>query len=150
MAKVVVGVDRSDGALQALRFACREARLRGATLRIVHTWELSAGVVAGAPFVIGPLPDLQQGLEQEANTVIEDLLQEVGAEAEGLAIEQQVVMGGAARVLLDEAKGADLLVVGSRGRGGFKGLLLGSVSQQCVHHAPCPVAVVHPPPATED
>jgi len=145
MAKVVIGVDRSEGALNALRFACEEARLRGATLSIVHSWDLSAGVTAGAPFVIGPMPELQQGLEDEANAVIGDLLQEVGADAEGLTIEQHVVLGGAAHVLLEEAAGADLLVVGSRGRGGFAGLLLGSVSQQCVHHAPCPVAVVHPP-----
>ena len=63
---------------------------------------------------------------------------------EGLAVERRIVAGTAAPVLLDQAKDADLLVVGSRGHGGFAGLLLGSVSQQCAHHSTCPVVVVPP------
>jgi nucleotide-binding universal stress UspA family protein len=61
-----------------------------------------------------------------------------------VVVDHVVTEGSPARTLLDEARGADLLVVGSRGRGGFAGLLLGSVSQHCVHHAPCPVVVVRP------
>ena len=70
---------------------------------------------------------------------------EAEAEAEGIEIERRVVEGGAARVLVDAAADGDLLVVGSRGHGGFAGLLLGSVSQQCAHHAHCPVVIVQAP-----
>jgi nucleotide-binding universal stress UspA family protein len=62
--------------------------------------------------------------------------------ATGVTVEGRVVPGGAAQVLVEEAKGASLLVVGSRGRGGFSGLLLGSVSQQSAHHAPCPIVII--------
>jgi nucleotide-binding universal stress UspA family protein len=147
MAIVVVGVDRSEGAVAALRFACEEARLRGATLRIVHAWSLSPGVIGGAPyFAIGPLPELERGLAEEADAVIGDLLEQVGADAEGLTVEQRVELGPPGSLLVREAEGADLLVVGSRGHGGFTGLLLGSVSRHCLHHAPCPVAVVRAVP----
>lgn len=72
-------------------------------------------------------------------------LNEVEDEAEGVEIEQRVVQGSAGGALVEAARDADLLVVGSRGHGGFVGLLLGSVSQQCVHHAPCPAVVVRHP-----
>lgn len=147
MATVVVGVDRSEGALAALRFACEEARLRGATLKVVHAWTLSPGVVGGAPyFALGPLPELEEGLAEEAHAVVDDLLARVADEVEGLAVERRIELGPPASVLLREAEGADLLVVGSCGHGGFHDLLLGSVRRHCLHHAPCPVAIVHATP----
>lgn len=69
----------------------------------------------------------------------------VGQETKGVEIERLVIQGAAAAILVSAVGPRDLLVVGSRGHGGFVGLLLGSVSQQCVQHAPCPVVVVHAP-----
>jgi len=74
--------------------------------------------------------------------VLERALEDAGDAAAGLDVESVVREGAPAGVLLDEAQDAELLVVGSRGLGGFRGLLLGSVSQQCTHHAPCPVVIV--------
>jgi nucleotide-binding universal stress UspA family protein len=145
MKKIVVGLDRSDGARAALRFALEEARLHGAELHCVHVWEVVYGPVSGAPvFVIGGLPELERGVAEDAQHVVDDLLAEV-EDTGGVTIHRQVLRGGAAHELVELSRDADLLVVGSRGHGGFTGLLLGSVSTQCVHHALCPVAVVHPP-----
>src|SRR5207244_9192605 len=82
-------------------------------------------------------------LQRAAADLLERALADVGDETEGVEIERQVVQGAAAEVLVGAATPDDLLVVGSRGHGGFVGLLLGSVSQQCVHHALGPVGVVH-------
>ena len=83
-----------------------------------------------------------ENAERLAEDLVRGELDEVAAETAGLDIERTVVEGSAATALLEAAQGADLLVVGSRGRGGFAGLLLGSVSQQCAHHASCPVVIV--------
>jgi len=77
---------------------------------------------------------------------LEETLRESVPETDTVEIERRVVEGRPAAVLVDESQGADLLVVGSRGHGGFAGLLLGSVSQQCAHHAACPVVIVHGKP----
>ena len=82
--------------------------------------------------------DLEQAATERLDRVVDSI---VGTDP-GVKVERRVLEGGAAGVLVDIAAGADLLVVGSRGRGGFAGLLLGSVAQQCVHHATCPVVVV--------
>jgi nucleotide-binding universal stress UspA family protein len=86
------------------------------------------------------------GLDEElaagARRTLERALADAGDRTAGVDVEPVVREGAPARVLLEEADDADLLVVGSRGLGGFRGLLLGSVSQQCSHHAPCPVVVV--------
>ena len=66
----------------------------------------------------------------------------LGDEAAGVEIDRAVVEGAAAPTLIEAAAGSDLLVLGSRGHGGFAGLLLGSVTQQCAHHAPCPLVIV--------
>jgi nucleotide-binding universal stress UspA family protein len=120
-------------------------------VRVVHAWTFgyigasiegysawSGGL--GAYTSLGvDLSDLQRAAEG----LLERALAAVGDETEGVEIERRVVQGPAAEVLVRAAAANDLLVVGSRGHGGFVGLLLGSVSQQCVHHAPCPVVVVH-------
>ena len=136
--RIVVGYDWSPGSHAALHWAAEEARVRGATLDVVHVWTYYAGAGTGLAYID---PD---ELEKSAATVLDDALTELGT-VEGVEIERHLVEGPAAPALLHAAKGADLLVVGSRGRGGFAGLLLGSVSQQVSHHAPCPVVIVPAP-----
>jgi nucleotide-binding universal stress UspA family protein len=80
--------------------------------------------------------------ERIAERLVDDSLTAVGSDLQGIEVERVIEPGGSVAVLLDHASSDDLIVVGSRGRGGFKGLLLGSVSQQVVLHAPCPVVVV--------
>ena len=125
-------------------------------MRAVHAWTFGyiGGSVAGYPYWGGSLGsytsigiDLSD-LHRAAEDLLERALADVGDEAGDVEIERQVVQGAAAEVLVSAAAPGDLLVVGSRGHGGFAGLLLGSVSQQCVHHAACPVVVVHPPKPT--
>ena len=126
---VAVGVDGSEHAQLALAWAAEEARLRGARLRAVHVWSY-----------------LNQAGEAFDPTYGDDdarrLLQEAVAGVTDVDVELTVVNDLPARGLLDSAQDADLLVVGARGLGGFQGLLLGSVSQQVVQHAPCPVVIV--------
>jgi nucleotide-binding universal stress UspA family protein len=138
MSTVVVGVDGSTGARTALDFALKEARLRGADVRLVAAWRLPAAAHAGG---YGPGDaQLYSELEQEARDNAATALERV--DASGVEVSTVVREGGPSEVLLEEASDAELLVVGSRGLGGFRGLLLGSVSQQCAHHASCPLVIV--------
>jgi nucleotide-binding universal stress UspA family protein len=125
-------------------------------VRTVHAWMFGyiGGNVEGYPYWGGSLGsytslgvDLSD-LHRAAEDLLERAIADAGNETKGVEIERQVVEGPAAEVLVQAASPDDLLVVGSRGHGGFAGLLLGSVSQQCVHHARCPVVVVHTPKAT--
>jgi len=144
MQRIIVGVDGSENSRRALVWAIDEARVRNACLDVVHAWE--------PPLVVGfgALPSGGATLEgssyEERATLLLDLMI-AGASNEELSfpIDAIAVHGSAASALIKTAKGADLIVVGSRGRGGFAGLLLGSVSQQVVQHAPCPAVVVPPP-----
>lgn len=132
---VLVGVDGSETAKRALLWATDYVRRAGGTVHAVLAWHYD-------PVPVGPgvLPPPSYDAEQAARQLLQEA---VDAIAEPPAyLRQTVVEGNAARVLLEQAIHSDLLVVGSRGRGGFKGLLLGSVSMQCVHHAACPVVVV--------
>jgi nucleotide-binding universal stress UspA family protein len=143
---VVVGVDTSEGAKAALRFALDEAKLRQATLRVVHTWQYGHIGVSGlgglAPVVGADLGDLRRTAELALDAILHSVMSRDPSD-EDVVVERRVSEGSPATVLLDESREADLLVVGSRGHGGFAGLLLGSVSQQCAQHAACPVVVVH-------
>jgi nucleotide-binding universal stress UspA family protein len=139
---VVVGVDGSEGANAALAFAAHEAALRGAKLRIVCGWGVPATVYASA---FAPQADVAALLQKSARRACEDALAEARRLEPGLECEASAKEGHPATVLVDEARDAALLVVGSRGLGGFRSLLLGSVSYHVVHHAACPVAVVRSP-----
>jgi nucleotide-binding universal stress UspA family protein len=141
---IAVGVDGSSCSREALRFAVDEARLRNAALRVVTAWHVPPMAYSGG---FAPVVDPRE-YEEYAETVGVQALAALREETEGVDVERVTREGQAAQVLLEEARGADLLVVGSRGRGGFAGLLLGSVSQQVAHHASCPVAIVHERSAT--
>jgi nucleotide-binding universal stress UspA family protein len=145
---VVVGVDGSVEASAALRFGIDEARMRKVPLRVIHVW--TAGSVGEAfPFSGGSRGWLTaEGLDfSEIRRAAEELLETAVAAAvqedDSVEVETQLIEGIPADVLVGAVGPDDLLVVGSRGRGALAGVLLGSVSAQCVHHAPCPVVVVH-------
>jgi nucleotide-binding universal stress UspA family protein len=140
---IVVGVDRSASAKAALKFALEEARLRQGRVRVVYAWQFrphgrSAGF-EGVPVVLGA--DLD-GLHRAATAELDAIVAEAAPGAGGFGIEKRVEQGDPATVLIDQSRDADLLVVGSRGHGGFASLLLGSVSQVCAQHAACPVVIV--------
>jgi nucleotide-binding universal stress UspA family protein len=131
---IVVGVDGSASSKAALRWALRQAHLTGAEVKAVTAWEVPVGYRA-------PLVD-SAAVEEVAINVVKDAIAEVTQGTEASPISYKVVPGNAASALLNESAGADLLVVGSRGHGGFVAALLGSTGQHCVHHATCPVVVI--------
>jgi nucleotide-binding universal stress UspA family protein len=139
--KIVVGVDGSEGSLRALRWAAEEARLRDAVLEAVAVWHVP--VLSTIP-AFGVMPSADEMTEQARAGLIELLQDEGITSGDGLTVLETVAQGSAAGVLVDLAADADLLVVGSRGHGGFSGLLLGSVSQATVTHSRCPVVIVPP------
>jgi nucleotide-binding universal stress UspA family protein len=134
---IVVGVDGSDESKGALHWALAEAALRDSKVRVVHAWWSRPALVPGAPLIAADWELLRKGAEEYVQGFVE-----ANADPTDLDVVADAVHGAPADVLVQAAKGAELLVVGSRGHGGFAGLLLGSVSQQCVHHAPCPVVIV--------
>lgn len=136
--RVVAGVDGSDDAVAALRFARDEARLRGALLQVVYAFE--------SPSVAGiSLPEeVYERLEAEARSVVDRAIElaEVSASLPPGRLVRTVVPSEPVPALVDASNEAVLLVVGSRGRGGLQSMMLGSVSNHCVHLARCPVVVV--------
>jgi nucleotide-binding universal stress UspA family protein len=141
MRRIVVGVDGSSTSREALAWAVREARTNGGRVEAVHAWN----VPAPAMYPYGAIAiEHDETYAKRSRDILDQVVD--GTDTRGLEepVERIVAQGGPAQVLLEVAKGADLLVVGSRGLGGFTGLLLGSVGSQCVHHAHCPVLVVRP------
>lgn len=146
--RIVVGVDGSAHGRHALRFALAEAVLRDARVDVVGAWSVPPLAATGVGLV-SAFDLLRAELGDSARQVVAGELADAADAAAGLEIEQHVGQGDAAAVLVEAASGADLLVVGSRGRGGVTGTVLGSVSRACLQHAPCPVAVVHDAGPTE-
>ena len=138
MARIVVGVDRSEHAKRAVRRAVEEARLRGASLQVAYVAPERSML---ADPVLMPSPP-SAALEAAGHALIDELLDDV--DIGDVEVERVVRIGNAARALCKVAEGAELVVVGSRGMGGFRGLMVGSVTQQVVAHAPCPILVVVP------
>ncbi len=135
-APVVVGVDGSPASKDALRWAANYARLTGAPLKVVSAWHWPVSLVGALP-----MPEDFDPMAETHDT-LEAILSEVLGADPGCPVTSQVVGGPASAVLVEESHGAALLVVGSRGHGGFTGLLLGSVSEHCTRYATCPVVVV--------
>jgi nucleotide-binding universal stress UspA family protein len=135
-ATIVVGVDGSEASQDALKWAANYAELTGGQLRAVSAWQwpITLGVALPLPDDYSPLDDAKAAVEQ----AISDAL---GA-SPAVAIVTDIVEGAAAPALVEQATHAALLVVGSRGHGGFAGLLMGSTSEYCAHHAACPVVIV--------
>ncbi len=161
MGRIVVGVDGSKESHEALRWALEEAKLRGAELHVVHVYgPIGEESPYAASYAYAPdrgtagrlteeearwREERQRTVHERAKRIVNDVVKAVGADHADLPVHQEVIAGArSAQALIDRSRNADLLVVGSRGRGGFKGLLLGSVSQQLVQHAPCPVVVIRP------
>ena len=131
--------------MRAVDFAFDQADRLGAPLVAVHSWEL--------PPMMGPvpgwMPDEVEELRMAEKVLLSESLAGHSDRYPDVEVRPVVLRGGAAHAVLATAEDAQLLVVGSRGRGGFRGLLLGSVGQAVVHHATCPVAIVHPARTTE-
>jgi len=138
--RIVVGVDGSEGSKAALRWAVEEAQRVGGWVEVVHAWEFPSLALVSYGNAVMPVLT-REDLEKAAEELVCRELASLG-EAVPVPISVKVAMGQPATALATEALGADLLVVGARGRGGFSSLLLGSVSSQAVHHSPVPVVVV--------
>jgi nucleotide-binding universal stress UspA family protein len=142
--RAVVGVDGSPASRAALRWTIEwVATAGGGTVEAVHTWQ--------TPYVYGPMGGAlvtvdREPVEAAATSALTDALEGVEVPDE-VALRPVLAEGPCAQSLLDRASGADLLALGTRGRGGFAGLLLGSVTQQCLHHATCPVVILPAPEA---
>jgi nucleotide-binding universal stress UspA family protein len=139
MREILVGIDGSEGSRRALRWAAAEARQWQAHLSVVTAWSYPAAAVSPTYGAVAPAEEMHARQEELGRKV---LAEEGLEDPQDLRVSLRVVEGPAAPSLIRAAEDADLLVVGARGVGGFMGLVLGSVSQHCVGHAPCPVVVV--------
>ncbi len=143
MEKIIVAVDGSESARAALDWALDHAAPDD-TIVIAHAWKLPA--VSGLEIPVSSLADF----EVAAHQLVKEIVAEIDVGDDGPTIQTDVRSGHPGPMLIDCSEDADLLVVGSRGYGGFRGLLLGSVSTYVVHHAHCPVAVIPCPDADAD
>lgn len=134
--RVVVGVDGSESSYAALRWAARYARTVGGVVEAVHVWDTPSDVGWS-----GPAVDPEFDLEQARERFTQELRAVFSAEPPG-GLEERLVEGDPSEVLIRASEGAEVLVLGHRGRRGFARAVLGSVSQRCAQHAACPVVVV--------
>jgi nucleotide-binding universal stress UspA family protein len=133
--RIVVGLDGSPPSLEALEWAARQADLTGATLEIILTWEWPSSMGWAVP-----LPD-DFDPEADVRKTLDTAVESIRPAHPGVTIDSRIVNGHPAQLLVDASKGADLLVVGSRGHGQFVGMLIGSVSEYSAKNAHCPVLV---------
>lgn len=134
---IIVGVDGSESSKSALRWAARLAPSLNATIHAIVAWEypIVFGLEGGIPGIWRP--------DETAKEILNNSLDSAFGKERPAGLLGSISQGHPTFVLLDASEGAEMLVVGSRGLGGFKGLLLGSVSSSCAEHAKCPVLVVH-------
>ncbi len=141
MSGIVVGIDGSHNASHALEWAMAEAVIRRAPLTVITVNSVSASYWTGAPVELPGDHNKFAEIRKTAEAAVADAAAKLGA-SQPESVTVTAVSGFPARTLIDASKDCDLLVVGSRGGGGFGALVLGSVSTQVVHHARCPVVVV--------
>ncbi|MGH2689139.1 MAG: universal stress protein [Actinomycetota bacterium] len=139
MGRIVVGVDGSDDAQQALVWAISEARLRKDGVTALFAWTYPAAV---GPFEAIVPASLNVDFGKEGDEIVQRAIKEATAGATDVEVNGEVVEMPPAQALLRASEGADLVVIGSRGLGGFRGLLLGSVGHQVAQHAQCPVVII--------
>lgn len=141
--RIVVGIDGSEGSRAAFRWSIAEAGFRLCTVEVVTAY-LPTYVPAAPDFGYVPLDPID--LVDEVRKMQDELVGEVltGCGSPDVRIEQRLIKGRAADTMIEASANAALLVVGNRGRGGFRGLLLGSVSHQIAQHAICPVVIIRP------
>lgn len=162
MGRIVVGVDGSDDSKAALRWALEEARQHGHSVRAVYVYgfteEHNPFLAAYSSFASGSSAaksadhaqkwqaEREEATRSQAAGVLASIVRDVSAESDGPKVDEVVTPGGRpARSLLDHTRDCVTLAVGARGRGGFRGLRMGSVAEKCVRHAPCSVMVVRAP-----
>ena len=133
--QVVVGVDGSETAQRALNWALDEARRRQAAVEVVHAWIPPLLAVPRLAYNYGPF-------DEAARSILDGALDRADTSNLPVPVRRTIRAGSGGHVLVEQANDADLVVVGSRGLGGFQGLLLGSVSHQITHHSSCPVVVI--------
>ncbi|QEE61766.1 universal stress protein [Salinibacterium sp. dk2585] len=139
-ARIVVGVDGSEESIAALRHGARLADALDAPLEAIAVWDY--------PLMIDPAYSANWSPEADAETILSEAVAEAFEGSPPRGLTQLVLQGSAARRLIEQSAKASMLVVGSRGHGGFAGLLLGSVSAACAAHAHCPVLIIHSPDAS--
>ena len=139
MTKIVVGIDGSESALAALRWAIGQARLKGSTIDAIDAWNYPYVVVPGATIPLHPRADQAIDVEQE----LEAALASVAVEADGVIINPIVTEGVPAAVLCEAAEDAEVLVIGRGRHHNLRKRVLGSVGTEVLQHAPCPVVVVN-------
>jgi len=137
---VLVGDDGSPVSRAAVVWAAQDAARRGATLHVLQAWSMTRAPrpATWKPGYVPAFPDWEAAVMED----LEDRCGNLLADTKGITFEVHAVHAPAAKALIEASRGADLVVVGSRGRGGFAGLVLGSVAEQVVRHALCPVCVV--------
>jgi nucleotide-binding universal stress UspA family protein len=138
--RIVAGVDGSESSLSALRWAIRQAGLTGAAVDAVAAWHNP--VMAASYGYVPVSTEEDYDFKGITEKVLSDAISSTLAPDSDVRVRGHVIEGNAAQVLIDASDGAELLVVGSRGHGGFTEALLGSVSQHCVHYAHCPVVII--------
>jgi nucleotide-binding universal stress UspA family protein len=146
-ARIVVGVDGSASSREALRFALQDAARRGGRVEVVWAfqppdwYELVDGELA-----LPNLDDVKANMEAQAHQLVRGVALEQGSALAAVPVEVVAVLGTPGRVLVEQACGAEMLVLGHRGRSGVASVLLGSVGLYCVFHAPCSVTIVRSTP----
>jgi nucleotide-binding universal stress UspA family protein len=139
---IVVGIDGSAAAKEALQLALREASMRGTRVRAVHAWTAAVPVTMTGPGFIAPVD--REPVRNEASALLHGVVDAVAGEKAG-AVECVLAEGPAGQAILENAHDAELIVLGQRGLGTVGAVVLGSVSHHVLHHASCPVLVVPPP-----